>query len=136
MWRLLRIALVIFLSRFCVSQPSCPSFASLSPPSGFMGEPFLLTGENLDAVADVTVTSNFPATLDVAYATVSSESIQINFTTEDQIFSNFFPATVTLSPVNVTNCSDVVVPDIMLYTQRECFISFNTREEVVLNRVK
>ena len=118
MWRLC-IVLVTCLGRLYALQQQCPSFASLTPPSGFVHVPYLLTGQNLDAVANVTVTTNVATgTLNLVYANVSSDSIQINFTATDIIVSIIF-ATVTLSPVNTTNCSDVVVPNIMLYTQRE-----------------
>ena len=37
----------------------------------------------------------------------TSDSVQSNFTASNILFSIF--ATVTLSPVNTTNCSDVVI---------------------------
>ena len=116
MWRL-RVALVACLWHYCASQQQCPSFASLSPPSGLVTSPYLLVGENLDAVANVTVTKDVEGTLDLTYAVVDSKSIQINFAV-GSIFATF-SATVTLHPVNSSICINVDVPGIMLYIQGE-----------------
>lgn len=72
----------------------------------------MLAGDGLDAVADVTVTSNTQGTLTLTYTVINSTNMQLNFMAT--IFIPF-SATVTLSPVNNESCADLVLPEISLF---------------------
>lgn len=73
----------------------CPAVSSISPPSGYTGTQYVITGSNLDNVASLT-----PSPPDANYNIVNSTHIDLDIQATGTV-------TITLIPTDTGACEEI-----------------------------